>query len=141
MGLENSSYIEDQIELGSKEPVSHSVLHMKAKIIDKYEDKIIHCSMPLVTKYGDLLNPYIEEVEFDEYEFLKYKYKPRLLSLDIYDTPELWSAILLINNMVSVIDFTKRKIKLFKTNIMDIFEEMLILEEDNLRDNNDDMAK
>ena len=45
-------------------------------------------------------------------EFDKYKYKPRLLSLDLYGSTELFFIILAINGMASEKEFSLQTIKL-----------------------------
>ena len=45
-------------------------------------------------------------------EFDKYKYKPRLLSIDLYGTTELFFVILAVNGMASEKEFSKQTIKL-----------------------------
>jgi len=132
----NISTIQEQIEYGETTPLSNATLHMKEKFTDKNNRVIVHCATPLITKYWDILQKYVVEVELTEEEFLEYARKPRLLSLDKYDTVELWSAILLINNMVSPVQFNKRKIKMFSLDVLEILEELLILEENNIKLNN-----
>ena len=108
-------------------------MHMKEKFKDKNDRVIIHCATPLITKYWDIIQNYVVDIELTEDEFLKYARRPRLLSLEKYETIELWASILLINNMVSPVQFNKRKIKMFTTDILEILEELLILEEGNIK--------
>lgn len=127
------STIEEQIEYGTETPLSNSIMHMKEKFKDKNDRIIVHCATPLITKYWDIIQNYVVDIELTEDEFLKYARRPRLLSLDKYETIELWASILLINNMVSPVQFNKRKIKMFTTDILEILEELLILEEGNIK--------
>jgi hypothetical protein len=129
----NISTIEEQIDYGMETPLSNSIMHMKEKFKDKNDRVIIHCATPLITKYWDIIQNYVVDIELTEDEFLKYARRPRLLSLDKYETIELWASILLINNMVSPVQFNKRKIKMFTTDILEILEELLILEEGNIK--------
>lgn len=129
----NISTIEEQIDYGMETPLSNSIMHMKEKFKDKNDRVIVHCATPLITKYWDIIQNYVVDVELTEDEFLKYARRPRLLSLDKYETIELWASILLINNMVSPVQFNKRKIKMFTTDILEILEELLILEEGNIK--------
>ena len=127
------STIEEQIDYGMDTPLSNSIMHMKEKFKDKNDRVIVHCATPLITKYWDIIQNYVVDIELTEDEFLKYARRPRLLSLDKYETIELWASILLINNMVSPVQFNKRKIKMFTTDILEILEELLILEEGNIK--------
>lgn len=129
----NISTIEEQIDYGMETPLSNSIMHMKEKFKDKNDRVIIHCATPLITKYWDIVQNYVVDIELTEDEFIKYARRPRLLSLDKYETIELWASILLINNMVSPVQFNKRKIKMFTTDILEILEELLILEEGNIK--------
>lgn len=129
----NISTIEEQIDYGMDTPLSNSIMHMKEKFKDKNDRVIVHCATPLITKYWDIIQNYVVDIELTEDEFLKYARRPRLLSLEKYETIELWASILLINNMVSPVQFNKRKIKMFTTDILEILEELLILEEGNIK--------
>lgn len=48
-------------------------------------------------------------VELTEDEILKYKYRPKLLSYDIYDNTELYYIILRLNDLYNVKDFNLGK--------------------------------
>ena len=50
--------------------------------------------------------------------FRKYEYKPKLLCYDVYGYKELYFIILVINEMISVKDFRKKKIKMLYTEDM-----------------------
>ena len=65
----------------------------------------------------------------------KYKFKPKSLSMDLYGTTELWSAILRINDIISISEFSLKKIRLFTTDILSVLNEVLILEEGNIKEN------
>ena len=55
--------------------------------------------------------------------------------MDWYGTPELWSGILYINNMVSVANFNKKTINVFTKNIMEVLEEIMTIYNDDLTNN------
>ena len=44
-------------------------------------------------------------VKFNKDEMLKYNYKPKLLSLDVYGVTDLYYLILLLNGMIDVKEF------------------------------------
>ena len=45
------------------------------------------------------------EVEMTDEEKIKYKYNPKLLSYDIYGTPDLGYSLLLLNDMEHISEF------------------------------------
>lgn len=135
MKITKCSSIEDMIEYGKMLEISHDKLHLKHKIIGSDGNPIIVNYSQLIDKYLDNLTPYIEEVTLSEEEYLKYKFQPKTLSLDIYNTTELWSLILKINNILSVSQFDIKTLKLFTMDIFRVLNEILILEEDNIKTN------
>jgi 5-methylcytosine-specific restriction endonuclease McrBC GTP-binding regulatory subunit McrB len=65
----------------------------------------------LLSKYRDLINSVTKNLELSDKEFSRYKFKPKTLSYDLYETTELWYLLLFINNMTSVTQFNRQKIK------------------------------
>ena len=53
-------------------------------------------------------------VQLDDAEFNKYQYQPKLLSQYLYDSTEYYYIIVFLNQMASVKEFNKRKIKLIR---------------------------
>lgn len=101
---------------------------------ESFDDMIMNVSSLLSNHYYAFTS-YIVDFEFTEDEYIKYKYSPKMLSLDLYNTTELWSAILFINNMTSISQFKKKKIKLFTPDIIEIFREAMDLYKDDLAKN------
>lgn len=132
--ITRASSIQDLIEIGYRMPISHGKLHFHTASIEN-NDKIIINYQSIVDRYADYLNKIIVDYTFTDEEYLKYRFQPKLLSQDMYNTIELWSLILRINNIVSVIGFDKQKIKLFTEDIFDVLNEILIMESDDIRDN------
>lgn len=116
--------------------MSHGNMQFKVRVgdtITPYET--------IFTRYHNVLKNYIVTRTLTEEEFSKYYQQPKLLSYDIYGTPELWSGLLYINNMVSVANFTKRTIKLFSINIMDILQEVMTIYNNDLNNNKTEVYK
>lgn len=111
--------------------VSESAMSFK-EVID---DEIVVQYHNIMTKYVDILRPYIMEFEMTDEELQRYKHQPALYCYEAYGTPELASSLMYINNMVSRADFKKKKIKTFTTNIMDIIKELMSLNERDLKNN------
>jgi len=128
--------IQDLIEFGKTQDISHAKLHLKSSFIDNNNTRIIVNYTSLLDKYHDHLRKIISTVTLSEEEFAKYKFQPKRLSFEIYGTTELWSMILRINNLTSASQFTMKTLKLFTMDIFDVINEILILEDDALKLNN-----
>ena len=81
------------------------------------------------------------DVEMSDKEFEKYKYKPKLLCVELYDNIDLAPLILRMNNMLSVLEFNKKNIKLFKTSVISYLNEMKNLEKSRLDENESENNK
>lgn len=69
----------------------------------------------------EIIDNYCVDITLTDDELFKYKYRPKLLCYDVYGTEELYYLILIINDICSVKDFTKNKLKLpTKSNISTI---------------------
>ena len=119
------------IEEGLDLDVSESKLAFKERI----EGEIVIPFNNIITKNINVLSDYITPYEMDDDEYQRYKYQPKLFSYEIYGTPELASSILFINNMTSLTDFTKKNINIFTENIMDAINELMSLNEEDLKQN------
>lgn len=58
----------------------------------------------------EIISNYCVNVELSEEQLYKYKYRPKLLCYDVYGAQELYYVILIINDICSVKDFTKKKL-------------------------------
>lgn len=134
--ITNISTMEQLIEKGMSQPLSHSKLHFHVAFEPKAGEKVIINYTSIIDKYYDFLSKIIVTVELTEEEFFKYKFQPKRLSFEKYGTVELWSSILRINNMTSATQFTNQRIKLFTEDIFDVLNEILILEETEIKENN-----
>ena len=122
--------LKSEVSFGKNVEISHGNMQFKVKrggIITPYQT--------LICKYYHVLSKYIKERTFTEEECRKYYQKPILLSKDLYGTPELWSGLLYINNMVSVANFNKRTIKVFTNDIIGVLEEIMTICNDDLETN------
>lgn len=127
----NRAYdIPSEISAGKNITISHGNMQFKTRI----DNRIVVPKLSLIGRYHGILSKYIVEREYTDKEFDKYYQKPRMLSIDLYGTPELWSWLLYINNCKSVANFTKRKLKVFTSNIGTAMQEILTIA-------NADMAK
>lgn len=65
----------------------------------------------------NVLYDYLDEIKekkilltLTDLELIKYRYKPKLLSYDIYGSTELYFILLLLNNMYNIKDFNKQNL-------------------------------
>lgn len=135
------STISEIIKYGQNLELSHEKLHLKASFNKTNKTKLIFNFTSLLDKYYEYLKKYFVEVTFTEDEYLKYRFQPKTLSMDLYETPELWSTILRINNIVSISEFDKRKIIVLKENVFDLLNEILIMEDDAMKNNKEECYK
>ena len=127
---DNEHQLDDWIKEGEDLSISHGSLCLKTRGGD-----VIAPYQSLVCRYYYALLPFTQEITLSDSDYLKYKNNPKLLSQDLYDTPELWSSILYINNIVSIADFKKKKLRVFGTDIMNKLEELMVLAEENIKKN------
>lgn len=130
-----SNTISDIIEAGNKLEMSHSKLHFKSKYTTPENNDVIINYSSIIDKYNDFVQKIVTEIELSELEYLKYRFQPKRFCMDYYGTTELWSSLLRINNMTSAVQFTKTKIKAFTQDIFDVLNEIMIMEEEEIRDN------
>lgn len=129
--MEIPATMDEQVLNASNLELSYNVLHENAII--KSVDTTTTIAIPfksLTNKYKDFLSNIIIELPLTEAEQEKYKYKPKLVSEELYQTTEFWDQILILNNAVSVIDFTPKVLKVYDPEQLKLYlNEILILEE------------
>lgn len=119
-----------EVDAGKEIEMSYGNMQFKHR-----KDNVITPYQTVIGRFYHALKPYITSKELTDEELLKYWQQPRLLSIDLYGTPELWSGLLYINNLVSAAKFTKKNIKIFTSGIMDALEEIMTLYYDDLHNN------
>ena len=60
----------------------------------------------------EIRDNYCMDVVLTDDQLAKYKYRPKLLCYDVYGSQEMYYLILIINDICSIKDFTKNKLKL-----------------------------
>lgn len=81
----------------------------------------------VIDDYLDDINlDYAVDVELNDAQYTKYMYKPKLLCYDVYGSTELYILILLINDMYSCRQFTKKKIKMLTVDDLDTITKCII---------------
>lgn len=71
----------------------------------------------------NVLNDYYDEViehsaylQLTDEEYMKYRFRPKLLAWRIYGDPELFFILLFLNNICSVKDFDFKRLRILKPN-------------------------
>lgn len=59
------------------------------------------------------LNEYKSVMTLTQELYDKYKYNPKMMSYDLYDTTDYWWLLLQANEMHSAVEFNKRKVKYY----------------------------
>lgn len=113
---EKSYTVEQFITFKDDDTASYNNLSFR----DKY-DNIIYPIKNIIDDYIDELNELLVDVVMSESEFLKYRYRPKLLAFDIYGNSELDFLILAMNGMCNMKEFDSKNIKLIKNKDLDSF--------------------
>lgn len=115
---------------GKKSPVmlgNNTIQHMIGN------NKIIVDS--IYREYRSFLMDRSAKVKLTDLEFSKYKYNPKKLSLDLYQTMELWFILLQLNDMRHFIDFTKKVIYIIHPQYIDVVSDVINNNSDRLKKN------
>ena len=86
-------------------------------------DNIEYVIKNAVDDYYIELEELAKEIQFADWAVIKYRFNPKKLSIDLYNTTRLWHMILRINGMGNVHDFDleNHKIKLLEPKDMTNF--------------------
>ena len=109
------STIQGAITYGMAQDVRYGTYHEMTLIQNEQTGEIIRVpAMSLMNKYRHFLQEIVTvKFKMSDEEFRKYKYAPKRLSFDLYGTTEYWSALLELNNCLSISDFNKQWIKAY----------------------------
>lgn len=111
-----SSTIEEFISFKDDDSFSYNNLSFR----DKY-DNIIYPIKNIIDDYMEELMQLTIDVELSETEYIKYRYKPRLLANDIYNNPDIDFILLAINGICNMKEFNFRKLRLIKIDDLNDF--------------------
>lgn len=141
MSRKIKSTIQDVINAGKELKLCNRELSLKSVITNSSDEKFIINITNLFEQYYEILLENTVVVTLTDDEYLKYRFKPKVLSFDLYGTIELHYLLLRLNNVYSVINFDFTELRVFNTNILDLLNEIMILEKDNFTDNEVDIIK
>lgn len=129
---EQTATVEDFIEMGASDEMTYKNFSVlvnfigKGSVVEYTQDNVIY-------DYMDELLEKSVVLELSDNDFVKYRYKPKLLSYDIYGTTELYFVIMALNGMCNIKDFNKRKLKLlYKSDLISMLNEIYSAESDYL---------
>lgn len=120
--------IQELIDSVNDMEISYRNLHTNVYI--KNKDDIIKIPYKsIIMEYLPYFKSSVVELKLGPEEAPKYKFKPKKLSYDLYGTTELWSALLELNQLYSIIEFDKEVYKVFEPKeFMKLLNEVLIIE-------------
>ena len=114
---------------------------MKTIVTNSLDEKFVVNMNCLFEKYYELLTDYAVTVTLTEEEYFRYRFKPRLLSKDLYGTYNLHFLLLKLNHITSVINFDFETLRVFRPEIISLLNEIQVLESDNYISNQMDIIK
>lgn len=124
------STIQELIDSVKDMEISYRNLHTNVYL--RNDGTVIKIPYKSITReYLNYFKPAVVEAELTDAEIAMYKFKPKKLSYDLYGTTELWSVLLELNNLYSIIDFNlETRIKVFEPKtFLKLLNEVMILEE------------
>lgn len=137
----NKSTIQSIINEGKETKLTTHDLSYKKVISNSIGGKFIVNMSNIFDRYYDILKDHVVIAELSEADYLKYRFKPKVLSQDLYGTKELHFLLLRLNNITSVTQFDFREVKVFTKSVIKLLNEIVILENDNYIDNELEVIK
>lgn len=135
LNFRKRSTIQSVIEEGLELKLTIKDLAFKEIIENSSGEKFVVNMFNLYEKYYELLLDHATIVVLTDEEYRKYRYNPRLLSKDLYGTPELHYMLLRLNYVYSIINFDFREVRVFRTNITTLLNEIMVMESEDYIDN------
>lgn len=136
-----NSTIKELINNGKHSTLNTDELSLKTIVTNSLNEKFVVNINCVFEKYYELLTDHVVTVTLTNEEYLRYRFKPRMLSKDLYGTYDLHYLLLKLNNITSVIYFDFTELKVFKPEIISLLNEIQILEEENRIDNQMNVIK
>ena len=133
--------IQNIIDHGKHLKINNSELSLKHVMNNSADEKFIINITNLFEKYYELLLDNTVIVVLTDEEYLKYRFKPKVLSYDLYGTMELHYMLLRLNYVYSVTNFDFKEVRVFNTNILSLLNEIMILENEEFIENAVDVIK
>jgi hypothetical protein len=135
LNFRKRSTIQSVIEEGLELKLTIKDLAFKEIIENSSGEKFVVNMFNLYEKYYELLLEHATIVVLTDEEYRKYRFNPRLLSKDLYGTPELHYMLLRLNYVYSILNFDFREVRVFRTNINTLLNEIMVMESEDYIDN------
>lgn len=116
--------IQQQIAYGNALKISNSTLNYQ-KVLAVNSDKMVINFESILTDYRYFLDKHITTKTFTNDEYLKYRFRPKSLSYDLYSTIEYASLLLVINHVVSVSEFDFQTVNIYDDQVQTFLNEVL----------------
>ena len=100
--------------------MSDDLTYYNFSILEVVND-VEHLNINLVEEYIDILKDRSIYIELNDDEYSTYKYNPDLLSYYLYGSVQLDFVILLLNDMFDPKEFTNKKLRLVKSDVLSEF--------------------
>jgi hypothetical protein len=123
--------IRDFVELG----MENSLTLSNTNIYCEKDDVVIPFQNIFRESYRPIILRYCKKVKLSDDAFDYYKYKPKTFSYNLYGTVDLWHLILWLNDMTSILQFTKQELIALDPSALDILATILKQQENYLIDN------
>lgn len=131
----NKSTIQSIIEDGKELKMTIKDLSLKEVITNSSGEMFVVNMYNLYEKYYELLLEHTVIVTLSDLDYQKYRFKPKLLSKDLYGTTELHYMLLRLNYVYSVINFDFNEIRVFNADIKQLLNEIMVMESEDYIDN------
>ena len=133
--MKHYSTLDELINYIKGEDISYRNLHTpiyirtNSRLTDETDTFLIPYKS-IMLNYMSYFRECVLTITMSENEKIEYRYKPKRLSNKLYGTTELWSSLLELNNMISIIDFNLEKdIKVFEPKkFKELLNEVMIQE-------------
>jgi hypothetical protein len=112
--FEDYSTVSETISKGS---ALSTLSYYNTSILQKIDD-IEYSDHNIIYDYLDELLSLTSTIELTDLEYLKFEFRPDLLSYYVYGTADYDFVILALNGLLSPKDFTKKKLKLLDSDTM-----------------------
>lgn len=86
-------------------------------------------------KYRGIILGNSFELDLDDTLLDRFRFKPKLLSMKLYGTTDLWHLLLWLNNMHSVTQFNRKNIIIFDPDGLHLLNKIVELEKNRLLEN------
>lgn len=131
----NKSTIRQVIEDGLESKMTIKDLTFKETMTNSSGEIFVINMYNLYEKYYELLLEHTIIVTLSNEEYLRYRYKPKLLAKDLYGNQDIYYLLLRLNHIYSVINFDFTEMRVFTANITQLLNEIIVLESEDFIEN------